>query len=118
MTTTRDEHRCWNIVNKRLGTNYSDRNFGDGNGMAAVDLCDLLWLLEAALAPWKGQVYDPARVYGAVAALGSSYTPVSLPASRFGPSRADGSAVNRQFRFDASGCSCFTYRGGWEPLRR
>ena len=118
MATTSNERRCWNIVNKRLGTRYSDRNFGDGQGMAALDLCELLWLLEAALAPWKGQAFDPARVHAAMGALGRSYTPVSLPASHFAPRRPDGSAVNRQFRFDASGCSCFTYRGGWRPIRR
>lgn len=115
---SRNERRCWDMVNERLGTSYNNRTATGGNGFAALEMCQLVWQLEAALAPWKGRGFVPGAVRGAIEALGTSHTPVWLPAARFAPGRADGSAVQREFRFDAKGCGCFTYRGGWIPIRR
>jgi ABC-type branched-subunit amino acid transport system substrate-binding protein len=117
LAPSRNERRCWDMVNKRLGTRYSDRTAGGGNGFAALEMCELVWQLEAALAPWEGRTFDPGAVRGAIEALGTSYTPVRLPAARFGPGRSDGAAVQRAFRFDAPGCGCFTYQGRWVPIR-
>jgi hypothetical protein len=118
LAPSRNERRCWNMVNKRLGTGYRDRTATGGNGFAALEMCELIWQLESALAPWEGRTFDPAALRTAVEALGTSYTPVSLPAARFARGRPDGSAVQRAFHFDAGGCGCFTYRGGWVPIRR
>lgn len=118
LAPSRNERRCWNMVNKRLGTSYNDRTVTGGNGFAALEMCELVWHLEAALAPWEGRQFERAAVLAAVEALGTSYTPVWLPAARFARGRADGSAVQRRFTFDATGCGCFTYRGKWVPIRR
>lgn len=79
-------------------------------------LCELLWLVDAALDPAEGRAIERSEVIEYVEALGESYTPVRVPRAKFAPKRTDGAAVMRAFVFDRDGCECFTYRGDWFPI--
>lgn len=113
---TAREQECWDVVNGQLGTSYSQRSPTASNGYAAIQLCELFWLVDTALDPAAGRAFGSSDVIGFVEALGEGYRPVQLPQARFAAGRPDGAAVQRVFGFDAEGCSCFTYTADWTTV--
>lgn len=113
---TAREQECWDVVNGQLGTSYSQRSPTASNGYAAIQLCELFWLVDTALDPAAGSAFGSSDIIEYIEALGDSYRPVQLPRARFASGRPDGAAVQRVFGFDADGCSCFTYTADWTPV--
>jgi hypothetical protein len=76
----------------------------------AFNLCDALFVYEAALKATSGRTEGPA-VVGAVEALGSSFSGALTLEGRltFGPTRHDAPSFARYFSWEAT-CSCFRYR--------
>lgn len=113
---TDQEKKCFEVINKRAQTNYQSRAYG--NGAYALGVCEILYLIRAALAPTTGKQLNPAAMPDRMNALGTSYKPVTWPQYRFGPGRADGAEVFGRAYYDQSGCKCFSYRNpAFYPIR-
>lgn len=113
---TAKEKACWAIINRRTGSNYQNKGSGtDTVPILALRQCDVFFQLRAALVPAKGKPLQPSDAVGYAERLGTTYDPVSVPRSRFGPGRIDGIDAYANLAWDTR-CGCFLYRTSFRDL--
>jgi len=105
------EKACFAVVAKGAGMTFTSRRQSNAAGLA-LGACEYIGVLKAALANTVGTSLAPNEVAGHVYALGTSYAPVTMVKSRFGPGRPDGASSYARLAYD-DGCSCFKYASGW-----
>jgi len=107
-----EERACWEVVNRRSGTNLETREDGD----PVTGLCDAVFLTEAALARAAGQPLPRADVPGHFHALGGGYDPIRFDSVFLSDEVLDALGSYSTFAFDAEGCDCFAYQHGFRPI--
>ena len=113
------ERDCFNAINRRAGTNMSRRstreNGGDGLPGTALQLCQFLEMIRAALAPATGKELAQGELWDYFHALGSEPPVVTPPQTFFSRDQWDGNKhyAHLAYRED---CDCFRYTSDWRKI--
>ena len=104
------QRACWQIINEGTGSDYQD--FSSSNAVAALGVCEALFIGKAALDRAPGAPIVREKIPAQYRDIEDRFDAFAFERLRFSDRSPDAITVWSPFSYDRQGCACFRYTDG------